>query len=149
MWAAHLSSVLWPETMSGSKTLNSKIKKFWANWPSLSPSIGDSFMDGDKGVVVPLSLGTTGHFKEQRGNRIDCFLFLSGNEKLLLIIHLKSSNSTKFFLLCTLIMALAQFQTSYLSFKAVDSLITVQKQKLSLNFETFRVNLIVPFLRHL
>lgn len=76
VWAAHLSSVLWPETMSGSKTLNSKIKKFWANWPSLSPSIGDSFMDGDKGVVVPLSLGTTGHFKEQRGNRIDCFLLV-------------------------------------------------------------------------
>lgn len=46
-------------------------------------------------------------------------------------------------------MALAQFQTYYLSFKAVDSLITVQKQKLSLSFETFRVNLIVPFLRHL
>lgn len=86
---------------------------------------------------------------EQQGNRIDCFLFLSGNEKLLLIIHLKSNNSTKFFLLCTLIMALAQFQTSYLSFKAVDSLITAQKQKLSLSFETFRVNLIVPFLRHL
>lgn len=57
---AQLYSVLWAETMSGSKTLNSKIKKFWANWPSLSPSVGDSFMDGDTDDVGPLSLGTVG-----------------------------------------------------------------------------------------
>lgn len=88
-----------------------------------------------KGDSVPLSLGTTGHFKEQwwvgggeTGWTVS--LFLVEMKKLLLIIHLKeSNNSTRFCLLCTLITVLAQFQTSDLSFEAVDSLITAQKQK--------------------
>lgn len=55
---------------------------------------------------------------------MNCFLFLSGNENLLL-----TNNSTKFCLICTLITALPKFQTSYVSFEAVDPIIIAQKHK--------------------
>lgn len=81
-------------------------------------------MDGNKGDLIPPSLGATGCFKEPWRNRMNCFLFLSGNENLLL-----TNNSTKFCLICTLITALPKFQTSYVSFAAVDPIIIAQKHK--------------------
>lgn len=98
--------------ISWSKLFSGKIKKKNSGQTriSLSPSI-----------VVWMERQVTwfphpwGPQDASRRNRMDCFLFPRGNEKLLLIIYFKeSNNSTKFCLVCTLASELPTFQISFI-----------------------------------